>query len=248
MRGVKVPSPLPSSRLPVGTRSLLYGAHQFVLHPVLVALAWTKLYGFPLDPRLHLAFFVHDLGYAGCRDIDGPEGERHVEFGARVMWRLCDRREYHAHQLIARHHAQDTRTLPAHALGTWGKLTLYHSRFTARAHNQPHSRLCVADKYATVLDPAWLFLPRVVLSGEIWEFLSLATGPSKYQGEPTVPGTQTLDLSAEEVQQRRLTRRTWKAMRVWKRNLDLYLRAWVQEHKDGRSDHWTPAGPRDRAA
>ena len=46
----------------VGTKSVLFGAHAFWLHPFFVAVAWTRLYGFPWDPRLWVAFFVHDLG------------------------------------------------------------------------------------------------------------------------------------------------------------------------------------------
>jgi hypothetical protein len=47
----------------IGTRSLLFGAHQFLLHPLCVAIAWTMLYGFPTDPRLWMAFLIHDAGY-----------------------------------------------------------------------------------------------------------------------------------------------------------------------------------------
>jgi hypothetical protein len=69
----------------IGTKSVLFGAHGFFLHPLFVALAWWKLYGFPFDPRLWLAFTLHDLGYIGKPNIDGPEGEEHPTFGARVM-------------------------------------------------------------------------------------------------------------------------------------------------------------------
>ena len=33
----------------IGTRSVLYGAHCAVLHPWFLAVAWSKLYGFPWD-------------------------------------------------------------------------------------------------------------------------------------------------------------------------------------------------------
>lgn len=33
----------------IGTKSVLYGAHCFIIHPWFVALAWWKLYGFPWD-------------------------------------------------------------------------------------------------------------------------------------------------------------------------------------------------------
>lgn len=69
----------------IGTKSVLFGAHQFLIHPWFVALGWWKLYGFPFDPRLWVAFFVHDLGYIGKPNMDGPEGERHPVFGASIM-------------------------------------------------------------------------------------------------------------------------------------------------------------------
>lgn len=72
----------------VGTRSVLYGAHCAVLHPWLLAAAWWRLFGFPWDVRLWAAFWVHDLGYWGRGDLDGDDGEAHVELGARIMARL----------------------------------------------------------------------------------------------------------------------------------------------------------------
>ena len=74
----------------VGTKSVLFGVHCFFLHPIFVAIAWTKLYGFPFDPRIWVAFFVHDLGYWGKPNMDGPEGETHVELGAKIMHFLFD--------------------------------------------------------------------------------------------------------------------------------------------------------------
>lgn len=62
--------------LPVGTKSVLFGAHCFLIHPLFVAAAWTKLYGFPRDIRLWAAFFVHDLGYWGKQDTWTPEVKR----------------------------------------------------------------------------------------------------------------------------------------------------------------------------
>ena len=75
----------------VGTKSVLFGYHCFFIHPFFVALAWWKLYGFPWDIRLWVAFFVHDIGYWGKPNMDGPEGETHPIFGARIMERLFDR-------------------------------------------------------------------------------------------------------------------------------------------------------------
>src|SRR3990167_10895950 len=52
-------------KLTIGTKSVLFGAHQFLIHPWFVAWAWWKLYGFPFDPRLWVAFYVHDIGCLG---------------------------------------------------------------------------------------------------------------------------------------------------------------------------------------
>jgi hypothetical protein len=143
----------------VGTKSILFGAHQFLIHPLFVAFAWWKLFGFPFDPRLWVAFFLHDLGYLGKPNMDGPEGERHPYFAAGAMGRLFGSR--------------------------WYDFCLYHSRFIAKASRKPFSKLCVADKLAVALEPWWLYLPRAILSGEIDEYMALAktrtdAGESKY--------------------------------------------------------------------
>ena len=128
----------------IGTKSVLFGAHCFFLHPLFVAAAWKKLYGFPLDPRLWIAFFVHDLGYFGKPNMDGEEGELHPYFGAKVM-RIFGKKWYH--------------------------FTLYHSRFLAKKNDAQYSKLCVADKLAIATTPAWLYLPMVRWSGEIKEYM-----------------------------------------------------------------------------
>jgi hypothetical protein len=129
----------------IGTRSLLFGAHQFLLHPLMLFVAWWRLYGFPADPRLWVAFAVHDWGYWGCPNMDGAEGKNHPELGARIMRRLF------GHE--------------------WGMFTLLHSRSTARAMSMEPSRLCAADKLATAITPFWAYFPAVILTGEAWEYL-----------------------------------------------------------------------------
>ena len=141
----------------IGTRSLLFGIHQFLLHPLLLALAWTQVYGLPLDPRLWLAFVVHDLGYWGKPNMDGPEGEKHVELGARIMRQLFG--------------------------DQWGDLCLYHSRFYAMRDGHPFSRLCVADKWLIAIEPWWLYLPRAWASGELAEYMTIGRDKAnKYSG------------------------------------------------------------------
>jgi hypothetical protein len=154
--------------LSLGTRSVLFGAHQFLLHPLFLAIAWTKLYGFPLDPRLWAAFFLHDVGYIGKDNLDGAEGETHPELGGRVMTILFGE--------------------------PWGEFTMYHSRFFASLDGRTPSALCAADKLATTIVPKRLYLFLIHLSGEVDEYLehfrqALNSSSGKYAKEArNVPG------------------------------------------------------------
>jgi hypothetical protein len=174
----------------VGTKSVLFGAHQFAIHPWFVAAAWTKLYGFPWDPRLWVAFFVHDIGYFGKPNMDGAEGELHPYTGAKIM------------QVFGQE---------------WHDFSLYHSRFLAKQHGKPFSALCVADKLAICITPAWLYLPMVNWTGEIKEYMKDAAS-GQYKG---------MNLSVED-------------QRAWHSSMCAYLHKWVAEHKDLRADTWTP--------
>jgi len=155
----------------IGTKSVLFGAHCFFLHPWFVALAWWKLYGFPFDPRLWVAFFVHDLGYWGMPNMDGPEGERHPEFGARIMGRLFDRRDEFGMGDAARYR--------------WRDFCLFHSRYYAKAEGAQPSQLCFADKLSFALTPRWLYLPMVNATGEILEYLKNARKADSGHWKPT---------------------------------------------------------------
>lgn len=73
----------------VGTRSLLFGLHQFLLHPIFVELAWRRLYGRP-STREALAILLHDWGYWGIARMEGGEADEHPRWAARVMGWLCD--------------------------------------------------------------------------------------------------------------------------------------------------------------
>lgn len=134
----------------IGTRSILFGAHQFIIHPLLVARAWWILYGFPFDPRLWIAFFIHDLGYWGKPNMDGVEGKKHPEGPARIMDRLFGKE--------------------------WGDLCRYHSKDYARSKGAKYSKLCIADKLVMSLEWRWLYLLRVILTDEIKEYMSEWSG------------------------------------------------------------------------
>lgn len=189
----------------IGTRSVLYGAHQFAIHPWFVALAWWKLYGFTFDPRLWVAFVVHDIGYLGKPNMDGPEGETHPRFGARLCSMLCDppwRRTF--------------RFSDGGPIGEWGLLVLLHSRYYAKKLGQRPSRLCIADKLAIALTPAWLYLPMVTATGEVHEYLKNAQRSESSHWKPT-----------------------GYDKRVWYAELRRYMREWVAVHRNGDEDTWT---------
>lgn len=154
----------------VGTKSVLFGAHCFFLHPFFVAAGWTKLYGFPWDPRLWFAFFLHDIGYIGKPNMDGPEGESHPEIGAKLMGRLFD------HDRFGMGDADRYR---------WHDFCLYHSRYYAKREDRKPSQLCFADKLAFTLTPWWLYLPMVTATGEIEEYLKNAQTADSAHWTPT---------------------------------------------------------------
>lgn len=153
----------------LGTRSVLYGYHCVAIHWVFVALGWFSLYRFravPIgtrkvlgdlgvvvtrtvtaslwDPRVWIAFVVHDLGYWGKPNMDGPEGETHPELGAGLM---------------------------RHWFGEpWGAFSLYHSRFYAKRDGAKPSMLCYPDKVAFLRYPTWLIVFLTGITGEYEEY------------------------------------------------------------------------------
>lgn len=207
----------------VGTKSVLFGAHCFFLHPWFVAAAWTKLYGFPFDPRMWFVFMLHDIGYFGKPNMDGEEGERHPWTGAKIVSWLFDDECGVAFPSIS------GRTIGAllcvmfgkpPSSGNWYSFSLYHSRFLAKKYGVPPSLFCVADKLAITLVPWWLYLPMVNWTGEIKEYMAMSVqnGNTKY-------AFMSIDH---------------KSQREWYLNMQAYLRKWVAEHRDGKEDTWTP--------
>jgi hypothetical protein len=128
----------------LGTRSTLFGVHHILLHPLLVWLAWVRLYRSLPTWRESVCILLHDIGYWGCNDMDGDQGSRHPELGAAIASHLF---------------GEDAR-----------KLVLFHSRFTANLYGEPVSRLCAPDKLVLFLYPAWLYTFLATLSGECKEY------------------------------------------------------------------------------
>lgn len=127
----------------VGTKSLLFGVHQFAWHPITVLLSWRYLYGTPTW-REAVCIFIHDFGYWGSPNMDGAEGTLHPFRGAAIAGYLFGPK-YH-------------------------DLVLGHSRFLAQKRDIPLSRLCWADKLSMDHEWRWWYLLRANLSGELAEY------------------------------------------------------------------------------
>ncbi|NLB36025.1 MAG: hypothetical protein GX824_01790 [Clostridiales bacterium] len=127
----------------IGTRSLLFGVHQFIWHPITVIAAWIKLYGKPSFEEV-FCIFVHDFGYWNKNDMNGAEGVLHPIRGANIALKMFGRKQY--------------------------ELCLYHSRSYANLSWAIPSKLCWADKLSILYDPCWFYLLRARLSGELKEY------------------------------------------------------------------------------
>lgn len=97
------------------------------------------------NPKVWIAFIIHDWGYWGKPNMDGKEGESHPEWACKKM-----------NQWFG---------------APWGAFVLDHSRFYAKKGGRPVSPLCYADKMAIVFEPTWFYLPRVRWTGELEEYM-----------------------------------------------------------------------------
>jgi hypothetical protein len=159
----------------MGTKSLLFGAHQFIIHPYFVAKAWTQLYGWTWDPRHWMAFCIHDWGYWGRVNMDDEDGEKHVELAAHIMHRLFGRK--------------------------WYWFCLCHSRYYAASKNMPLSRLCMADKMSINLTPAWLYIPLARMTGEIRQYQQQARNGKYTASNVNLSSDQAWFASVKEKQE-----------------------------------------------
>lgn len=132
----------------LGTKSLLFGVHQFAWHPITVWLAYRRLYGRKPSFRESVCILVHDWGYWGCSTMDGQDGINHPFAGARIVSVLFDR-------------ADST---------TWFDFCVRHSRTLSQRRMVTPSRLCWADKCSMMHDPWWFYAFRARLTGELAEY------------------------------------------------------------------------------
>ena len=189
--------------LPVGSRSLLFGVHQFIWHPITVAVAWRKIYGKWPTFLESLCILVHDWGYWGCPDMDGAQGKMHPVLGSRLAatwvaryfrfkyWSLLPLAlvfTKHGRTLVKR--VWKEREVKFYLWQLRGSvnqistrlaveahfLVRYHSRSLAKSENAPCSPLCAPDKLCVLFDPHWFYWLRATLSGEGREFRQNAVG------------------------------------------------------------------------
>lgn len=145
-----------------GTKSLLFGVHQFILHPLTVFAAWILLYKKLPNWKELICIIIHDWGYWGKENMDDAEGERHPEWAANWAFVYLDKTKFgHVFQYIegsVRYH----------------NLCLYHSRHYARNAGVEPSLLCWADKMSILFERWWTYLPRAWASGELFEYRRIA--------------------------------------------------------------------------
>jgi hypothetical protein len=177
----------------VGTKSILGGAHCFFIHPFFVAWGWKRLFGFPWDVRLWFAFALHDIGYWGRDDIDGPSGEEHVVLGARIMGRLFGT--------------------------TWADECHRHSRYWSQRMGLPISRLCLADKLAFAMMPAWLYIPMTRWTGELTEYMQRSR--ERQAGDRSFTNEELALINSG-------------VARAWLRGLQSYTFRWVTRQHENR--------------
>ena len=171
----------------IGTKSILFGAHAFWLHPFLVAWAWIKIWGTRLVEYGRIDADSGQLRVMG-RDYKLPDNVKmHVSCMTSIYdWRLwlaffvhdigywgqpnMDGKEGESHPyqgalLMERWCDRDT---PGYR--PWGDFTAYHSGYYARYNGHQVSALYYADKLAFSLEWGWLYVFRTRITGEIREF------------------------------------------------------------------------------
>lgn len=72
-----------------GTKSLLIGCHNFIIHPLMVIKAWHWWFKTWPEPWQIVCIFIHDLGLAGRQYLSDPAAKKgHWRLGASWAKRL----------------------------------------------------------------------------------------------------------------------------------------------------------------
>lgn len=149
----------------IGTRSVLFGVHNPIIHSFFMFWAWVKIHGWTkdlLDPRLHFAFLLHDIGYWGCESMDGPDGEMHPVKGSEIMRKLFGDDWGN----LCRWHSGTMVEMDAESLSE------YPGQWLPSPKPEP-SKLYAVDKLASPLYPRWLYKILSHLSGEWQEYAEI---------------------------------------------------------------------------
>jgi len=122
-----------------GTKSLLFGSHQFIMHPLMVTLAWRRLYGRWPKPWQLVCIFLHDIGHFGKDYLTYFEHKKnHWKLGANIAGKLFGDHAY------------------------W--FTRWHSK-TSNGGCWQGSKLFWADKYSWLIAPKWWLRTNNVVEG-----------------------------------------------------------------------------------
>lgn len=134
-----------------GLKSLLFGVHQIIYHPLTVLFAWIELYHkFPNYKEL-ICIFIHDLGYYNCEKMDDENGQNHPQFAGNLIYKYMFK--------------------DANKDLYYMRLCLGHSRHYAKKLNIPISKLYKADKLSMKYDFTPFYFIRAKLSGELNEYI-----------------------------------------------------------------------------
>jgi hypothetical protein len=109
----------------IGTKTLLFGNHQFLIYPFFVWLAWIRIHGKLPNWKEMICIFIHDWGYWGKPNVDGPEGEQHPVWAA--WWALR-----HFDPILNRQWTM-----------RYYHLCMFHSSSMAKKCEQKVSKLCM---------------------------------------------------------------------------------------------------------
>ena len=186
----------------IGTKSLLFGAHQFILHPIFTFFGWIRCYGFDSKGykwwKLLICFIIHDWGYYGCDNMDGKEGERHPKWAAMKVWKYLDSVNIELAVLMAIGPDRDFSLLYKRK---YYDLCLHHSRFLAKNNKGTPSKLCWADKAGTALMPTWLWILLCTLTGELEEYTSVIKYKEKLKIVGELSSTEFFNIYKEHVKE-----------------------------------------------
>jgi len=135
-------------KLKTGTKSILFGVHQFIWHPITVYLAWIYVYKQIPNFKETICIIIHDLGYWGKSNMDCEDGQKHPELGAKIALKLLDKGKSKKYY----------------------NLCLYHSRHYSKNKKHKPSKLCWADKMSIKFEPCVVYITKAKLSGELEEY------------------------------------------------------------------------------